>query len=522
MKNKNRRLFKKVLSLLLSLSLVISFSIPAFAADDSNGSSLFDNLFTKTPTESINELFNDLLDRWDDESKSLLNMGISAYLDGLMQKYEIRPETNVSAGDFANVIKEIFGNTGGEVENTQMAEKIFQTLVGFLERTGTSGGNSVSEEDLRKAIEVLEEAIQSADGTEGQPASLISEAVLKAINEAGISLNQESLSLISTAIASMLDSISLEGMEKVSVSDVLEGVKSGLQGLVEGGGTITDSELITTIITEIQNYINGINGGEEDLPDGSPVTLTIVTNDGSEPIVIDAFTGQSLDLSEIIPTREGYTFEGWYLDEALSQQVTVLDITGNMTIYAKWTENIVEPDPVEVNPFTDVNESDYFYNPVLWAVKYGITEGTSPTTFSPESACTRAQAMTFIWRAAGEPTVSGQYNAFTDIKPSDYYYQAVLWGVSIGLTTGTSPTTFSPNDPCTRAQIVTFLYRGSGKTVYSGATPFTDVPEDAYYAKAVSWAVSEGITTGTSATTFSPDLTCTRGQIVTFLYRFVN
>ena len=155
-------------------------------------------------------------------------------------------------------------------------------------------------------------------------------------------------------------------------------------------------------------------------------------------------------------------------------------------------------------------------------MKYNITEGSSPTKFSPENPCTRAQAMTFLWRAAGEPAAPSQYNMFVDIKPSDYYYQAVLWGVSLGLTNGTSATTFSPNDPCTRAQIVTLLYRGSGTTVYSGVTPFTDVPPDAYYAKAVSWAVSERITTGTSSTTFSPDLTCTRGQIVTFLYRFVN
>ena len=147
-----------------------------------------------------------------------------------------------------------------------------------------------------------------------------------------------------------------------------------------------------------------------------------------------------------------------------------------------------------------------------------MTEGTSATTFSPDAACTRAQIVTFLYRAAGSPAVKSAVNPFTDVSASDYYYNAVLWAVENGITTGTSETTFSPNESCTRAQCVTFLYRAVGSAATAKAS-FTDVSADAYYAPAVAWAVEKGVTEGTSATTFSPDAVCTRAQIVTFLYR---
>ena len=126
--------------------------------------------------------------------------------------------------------------------------------------------------------------------------------------------------------------------------------------------------------------------------------------------------------------------------------------------------------------------------------------------------------MTFLWRAAGSPAPKSSVNPFTDVSTSAYYYDAVLWAVERGITAGTSATTFSPDATCTRGQIVTFLYRAVGTTT-SGTNPFVDVADSAYYADAVKWAVAEGVTAGTSATTFSPDASCTRGQIVTFLYR---
>ncbi len=168
--------------------------------------------------------------------------------------------------------------------------------------------------------------------------------------------------------------------------------------------------------------------------------------------------------------------------------------------------------------FVDVPENAYYAPAVNWAVEKGVTEGTSATTFSPDAACTRAQIVTFLYRAAGSPAVKSTVNPFTDVTASDYYYNAVLWAVENGITTGTSETTFSPNESCTRAQCVTFLYRAVGSAATAKAS-FTDVSADAYYAPAVNWAVEKGVTEGTSATTFSPDAVCTRAQIVTFLYR---
>ncbi|MCD8016641.1 MAG: S-layer homology domain-containing protein [Oscillospiraceae bacterium] len=169
------------------------------------------------------------------------------------------------------------------------------------------------------------------------------------------------------------------------------------------------------------------------------------------------------------------------------------------------------------NPFSDVDDDSYYYDAVLWAVENDITSGTTASTFSPEDTCTRAQAVTFLWRTAGSPSVNGE-NSFDDVSEDDYYYTAVLWALQNGITTGTSDTAFSPNGTCTRAEIVTFLYRCSGKTAAAGSD-FADVAADAWYASAVSWAVDGEITNGTGENTFSPDGDCTRAQIVTFLYR---
>ena len=174
---------------------------------------------------------------------------------------------------------------------------------------------------------------------------------------------------------------------------------------------------------------------------------------------------------------------------------------------------------VTVIPFVDVPAGEYYYDAVQWAVKNGITDGTSDTTFSPNAPCTRAQIVTFLWRAAGCPepeTVS----SFTDVPADSYYAKAVAWAVEQGITVGTGDGKFSPNATCTRAQSVTFLWRSQKSVAANGENPFTDVAADAYYVGAVLWAVENGITTGTGdGTTFSPSADCTRAQIVTFLYR---
>ncbi len=169
--------------------------------------------------------------------------------------------------------------------------------------------------------------------------------------------------------------------------------------------------------------------------------------------------------------------------------------------------------------FVDVPEKEYYHASVYWAAKKGITKGTDKSHFSPNSTCTRSQVVTFLWRAMGQPEPTSTKNPFSDVKKDAYYYKAVLWAVENGITTGTSATKFSPDAGCTRGQVVTFLYRAEGSPVVNGSNPFKDVSADDYYYNAVLWASDIGVTSGTSATTFSPDATCTRGQIVTFLYR---
>lgn len=169
--------------------------------------------------------------------------------------------------------------------------------------------------------------------------------------------------------------------------------------------------------------------------------------------------------------------------------------------------------------FQDVHADDYYYDAVQWAVRQNITSGVTAQRFAPDESCTRAQAVTFLWRACGSPEPAEQTNPFRDITQSDYYYQAVLWAVENGITNGTSDGMFSPDESCTRAQIVTFLWR-TQKTPAAGETGlFADVAADAYYAEAVAWAVGRDITKGIGADAFGPDQLCTRGQIVTFLYR---
>ena len=169
--------------------------------------------------------------------------------------------------------------------------------------------------------------------------------------------------------------------------------------------------------------------------------------------------------------------------------------------------------------FKDVASDAYYADAVAWAVANNITAGTSNTTFSPNQACTRAQAVTFLWRAAGEPEPTRTSNPFRDVSSGQYYYKAVLWAVEEGVTSGMSATSFAPNQTCTRAQIVTFQWRAAGEPTATGSNAFKDVANSAYYASAVRWAVKNGVTTGTSTTTFSPDAACTRAQIVTFLHR---
>ena len=178
-----------------------------------------------------------------------------------------------------------------------------------------------------------------------------------------------------------------------------------------------------------------------------------------------------------------------------------------------------QPEQPSQNGFVDVKPGDYFYDAVNWAVGKGVTSGTSATTFSPNASCTRAQIVTFLWRASGSPEPKAASNPFTDVAADAYYAKAVLWAVENGITKGTSDTTFSPNASCTRAQGVTFLWRANGAPAASAAASFTDVAADAYYAPAVAWAAEKNVVGGVGNGLFAPNAVCTRAQIVSMLYR---
>lgn len=213
----------------------------------------------------------------------------------------------------------------------------------------------------------------------------------------------------------------------------------------------------------------------------------------------------------------GYHFKAW---RVILGGVTITDNKFTMPAEDVEVQAVFEKDaPISKHPFLDVPAGAYYEDAVVWAVGKGITSGTNATTFDPNGTCTRAQAVTFLWRAAGSPVPKTTLMPFPDVPVGSYYWNAVLWAIEQGITEGTSYLTFSPNDSCTRAQIVTFLWRSKGNPAVSGNAPFTDVAPDAYYAAAVTWAEKNGITGGIGNGLFGSNNTCTRAQIVTFLYR---
>ena len=244
-----------------------------------------------------------------------------------------------------------------------------------------------------------------------------------------------------------------------------------------------------------------------------------------------AGAGGSISPSGSVSVREGRD-QTFTITPDKSYAVSNVKIDGKSigAVKSYTFENVRRPHTIEVifmkangNPqagvFVDVATGSYYEDAVDWAVGNGITQGTDATHFSPDGICTRAQAVTFLWRAAGSPKPETRTMPFTDVPVGSYYYDAVLWAVENGIAKGTSDTTFSPNMTCTRAQIVAFLWRSEKSPAAGTANPFADVKSAAYYADAILWAVKENITRGTTNTTFSPDADCTRSQIVTFLWR---
>ena len=238
-----------------------------------------------------------------------------------------------------------------------------------------------------------------------------------------------------------------------------------------------------------------------------------------------AGTGGSISPSGNVSVREGAD-QTFTITPDKGYAVANVKIDGKSigAVKSYTFENIKRAHTIEAsftrtNEFIDVPAGSYYYDAVLWAVENGITTGVSASRFDPNGVCTRAQAVAFLWRAAGSPAPRSRTVPFTDVPVGSYYYDAVLWAVENGITEGTSDTTFSPDATCSRAQIVAFLWRSEKSPAAGTANPFADVKSTAYYADAVLWAVKEDITKGTTNTTFSPDADCTRAQIVTFLWR---
>ena len=320
-----------------------------------------------------------------------------------------------------------------------------------------------------------------------------------------------------------------------------------------GNGTASASHAKAVVGTEIRltatpktgyhlkewQVISGgvtIENNKFTMPDGNVEVKAIFEKDSPPApteytIKATAGTGGSISPSGNVSVREGRD-QTFTITPDKGYAVANVKIDGKSTgaVKSYTFENVSRTHTIEVifmkangNPqtgvFVDVATGSYYEDAVDWAVENGITKGTDDTHFSPDSSCTRAQAVTFLWRTAGSPASKTSTMPFTDVPVGSYYYDAVLWAVENGITKGTSDTTFSPNMTCSRAQIVTFLWRSEKFPAAGTANPFADVKSTAYYADAVLWAVKENIIKGTTNTTFSPNADCTRAQIVTFLWR---
>ncbi len=257
---------------------------------------------------------------------------------------------------------------------------------------------------------------------------------------------------------------------------------------------------------------NSAGGDGLALDSGAGLFWSSGTGSLTSGVLIDATAGQEVAAGGALTAGHRYIADG---------QARI-----SVTAAARWLAEgrwMALPNGGELAPgasFSDVPAGAFYADAVAWAVEQGITNGTGAAHFSPDNFCKRAEIVTFLWRACGEPDPQSLRDPFTDVTdPNSYYYKAALWAVEQGITKGISPTQFAPDTVCTRGQAVTFLYRAAGEPPVSGPTQFLDVPADAFYADAVAWAAEQGISIGTDASHFSPDSFCSRAEIVTFLYR---
>ena len=287
--------------------------------------------------------------------------------------------------------------------------------------------------------------------------------------------------------------------EQSEVDAMAKAIEDAIAELVKKPSSSSSSRPSYSITTPDKTENGSVNISSTSAKRGSTVTITVTPDAG---YVLDKLTVTDKDGKELSLTKKSDT------------EYTFVMPAGKVEITPSFVKQAEEPSRV----FVDVKTGDYFYDAVLWAVEKGITNGTSAETFSPEAPCTRAQIVTFLWRAAGSPVVNYAMD-LSDVAGDAYYAEAVRWALSEGITTGTSADQFSPDATCTREQAVTFLWRVAGSPAVSGESAFEDVGADAYYARAVAWAAQNGVTNGISQALFGTGSDCTRAQIVTFLYR---
>ena len=370
--------------------------------------------------------------------------------------------------------------------------------------------NALNENDYVdfSAVKAALDAVERGKNiTEQAEVNAMAEAIERAISE--LVLKPADYSAVDAAI---------EKANALNENDYVDfsAVKAALDAVVRGKN-ITEQAEVDAMAKAIEDAIAAL------VQKSYPVTISGTTEHGTVTASTEAAVGGSTVTITVKPDS-GYTLGGITVTDSEGNELSLTDNgngaytftmpSGKVEIHVTFTED------GSLNPFQDVPDDAYYFEAVNWAVANNVTNGTSETTFSPNVGCTRAQVVTFLWRAAGQPEPTEGTNPFTDVKEGTYYYKAVLWAVEKGITNGTSETTFDPDETCTRAQIVTFLWRREGKPAPTGANnPFADVKPSAYFGSAVLWAVEKGITNGTSETTFDPDETCTRAQIVTFLWR---
>ena len=433
--------------------------------------------------------------------------------------YLTSEDTEISLAEFASVeVHPVFektsssgGSSGGSssssdkvtVEEPSTSGGTTTVEVKVETRTsGTTTSATVSRKDMDKAVTSAVEAAAKA-GT--APAIEVKVETGDKTTAVKVDLPAKSLETLSAA----------EGATLSITSDVADVVLDS-----ESTAALAEQATGSTVTVAVKPA-TGLNSAQKEAVEGATVIDVSVTSGGKQ---ITDFGGGVLAVSVKYALPDGVSsaeVQVFYLTDGGALEAHETSYSGGKVTFTTThlSKYVIGTKSMMGISFEDVLLGQYYYDAVAWAAKSKITAGVTATMFAPDKTCTRAEIVSFLWRAAGSPEPKSASNPFTDVDSSAYYYKAVMWAVEKGITAGTSETTFSPDKTCTRAEAMAFLHRSEGSPAASGVGSFTDVPADAYYTNAVAWAVKSEITAGTSETTFSPDKTCTRAEIVTFLYR---